>query len=223
MKIFAIQGIKDFVILTGYRGQLISDYFMNFQNLNTDFEVNLGSGSVRYLRENRNDWNVTVIDTGIASMTGGRLLRAKKFLENEKNFFFTYGDGLANVNLNSLLNIHCSLQTIATVTAVKPPSRFGKIRFSNSLATDFSEKPINNEDRINGGFFVLRPEIFNFISGDLSVFEEDALPHLTKLRQLAVFPHDGYWQCMDTMRDLEQIRVDASLSPVPWLNVDGKK
>ena len=222
MNTFAMQKITDFIILTGYRGHLISDFFLNFQNRNTNFEIDLGSGAVQYLTEKKVDWTVTVIDTGISSMTGGRLLRAKKYLENEKDFFFTYGDGLANVNLKSLLEVHHNLQTIATVTAVKPPARFGKIRYSNFLASDFSEKPINNEDRINGGFFVLKSEIFNYISGDSSIFEEETLPKLTDVSQLAVFPHDGYWQCMDTLRDLEQIRSDSLLSPVPWLNIDGK-
>jgi glucose-1-phosphate cytidylyltransferase len=154
-------------------------------------------------------------------MTGGRLLRAKQLLINEKDFFFTYGDGLANVNLDTLVDVHRRSGTVATVTAVLPPSRFGKVQFVNSIASDFSEKPIENEDRINGGFFLLNSKIFDYLDDDSCVFEEEPLTRLAREGQLAVNVHNGYWQCMDTLRDLELLRVDASKSNVPWLDIEG--
>ena len=223
MNTFAIQGVRDFIILTGYKGHLVSDFFMNLRSRNGDFEIDLKDGSVRYLSEIQMDWKVTVLDTGISTMTGGRLLRARNLLSSDKVFYFTYGDGLANVNLNSLLTLHQNLGTIATVTAVLPPSRFGKIKFSNSLAHEFSEKPLSQDDRINGGFFALTPKIFDYLTDDSCVFEEEPLSQLARDSELSVYSHNGYWRCMDTLRDLEQIRSDASTVPVPWLCAEGGK
>ena len=217
MSIFAAQGVEDFLILAGYKGHLISEFFLNFRQRNSDFEIDFSSGNVTYFGQNPFNWKVTVVDTGMSTMTGGRLLRAKPFLHKNEPFYFTYGDGLANVDLQSVSSLNQVSNTVATVTAVMPPSRFGKIGFEGLLASQFSEKPVNYSERINGGFFVLRPSIFGFLSGDSCVFEDDPLKRLVKDKELSVYQHDGYWSCLDTLRDLEQIKSDARLSPVPWL------
>lgn len=217
MRIFAAQGVDEFLILAGYKGHLISEFFLNFRQRNSDFEIDLSSGNVTYFSKNPFNWKVTVVNTGMSTMTGGRLLRAKPFLNKNEPFFFTYGDGLANVNLQSILSLNQVSNTVATVTAVMPPSRFGKVGFEGLFASHFSEKPVNYSERINGGFFVLRPSIFGFLSGDSCVFEDDPLKRLVNDQELSVYRHDGYWNCLDTLRDLEQIQSDARLSPVPWL------
>jgi glucose-1-phosphate cytidylyltransferase len=217
MSIFAAQGIEEFLILAGYKGHLISEFFLNFRQRNSDFEIDFSSGKITYFSQNSFNWKVTVVDTGLSTMTGGRLLRAKPFLHKNEPFYFTYGDGLANVDLRSVLSLNQVSNTVATVTAVMPPSRFGKIGFEGLLANQFSEKPVNYSERINGGFFVLRPSIFGFLSGDSCVFEDDPLKRLVDDQELSVYQHDGYWSCLDTLRDLEQIQSDARLSPVPWL------
>jgi glucose-1-phosphate cytidylyltransferase len=221
MSVFANQGIRDFIVLTGYKGHHISEFFTNFHNRFNNLEINLGNGSIRYLKDSNLDWNVTILNTGISTMTGGRLRRAKEFLKHESDFFFTYGDGLANVDLDKLVEVHKSCRKVATVTAVLPPSRFGKIQFSDSIASNFSEKPIENDDRINGGFFLLNSRIFDYLSDDSCVFEEEPLTRLASEGELAVHVHNGYWQCMDTLRDLEVLRLDASKSTVPWLEIEG--
>lgn len=217
MSIFAAQGVEEFLILAGYKGYLISEFFLNFRQRNSDFEIDFSSGNVTYFSQNSFNWKVTVVDTGMSTMTGGRLLRAKPFLHKNEPFYFTYGDGLANVDLLSVLSLNQVSNTVATVTAVMPPSRFGKIGFQGLLANQFSEKPVNYSERINGGFFVLRPSIFGFLSGDSCVFEDDPLRRLVENQELSVYQHDGYWTCLDTLRDLEQIQSDARKSPVPWL------
>lgn len=217
MSIFAAQGVEEFLILAGYKGHLISEFFLNFRQRNSDFEIDFSSGNITYFSQNSFNWKVTVVDTGLSTMTGGRLLRAKPFLHKNEPFYFTYGDGLANVDLRSVLSLNQVSNTVATVTAVMPPSRFGKIGFEGLLANQFSEKPVNYSERINGGFFVLRPSIFGFLSDDSCVFEDDPLKRLVEDQELSVYQHDGYWSCLDTLRDLEQIQSDARLSPVPWL------
>jgi glucose-1-phosphate cytidylyltransferase len=220
MKIFAFQGVTDFMVLTGYKGHLISDFFLNFmQNMSSIYPINqhFYPESIIY---DYASWKIEVIDTGESTMTGGRLLRAKKSLMNEDKFYFTYGDGLANVNLSAISSVNERKNTIATVTAVLPPSRFGKIIYENNLAKEFSEKPTNQKERINGGFFVLRPGVFDYIDDDTSVFENEPLSKICKTGQLSVYEHNGYWSCMDTVRDLEQIRKDSIVSPPPWLKND---
>ena len=217
MTIFAAQGVEEFLILTGYKGHMISEFFLNFSQRNCDFEIDFSNDKVSYFNQNSLNWKVKVVNTGLSTMTGGRLLRARPFLDKDEPFYFTYGDGLANVALQSLLSLNQVSDTVATVTAVMPPSRFGKIGFEGFLASQFSEKPVNYAERINGGFFVLRPSIFDIQSGDGCVFEDNPLKRLVQDQELSVFQHDGYWSCLDTLRDLEQIQNDAKLSPVPWL------
>jgi glucose-1-phosphate cytidylyltransferase len=220
MMIFSKQGVKDFIILTGYKGSLISEYFYNFvPNLN-NFTVNLRTG---IHRNNSNieppDWNVTILSSGEETMTGGRLLRAQSLLRNESNFFFTYGDGLANINLKKLVDHHLKNKLIATVSAVNQPSRFGSLEIRDDLVTDFREKP-SKDNFINGGFFCFSNKIFDYLENDSTVLEDTPLTTLADEGQLSAYKHFGFWQCMDTPRDVELLQQLSRENPSPWEILD---
>tara|TARA_B100000886_G_C20373722_1_gene470767 strand:+ start:539 stop:1231 length:693 start_codon:yes stop_codon:yes gene_type:complete len=178
LKHFANFGFKDFIIAAGYKGQVIKNYFS---------KKNFG-------------WNIKIINTGLKTMTGGRLLRLKKYLNNE-DFFLTYGDGISNVNLKKLLSFHKKNKKIVTMTAVRPPARFGAIKIKNNKVVYFKEKSSLDEGWINGGFFVMSQPIFKFLKNDKTFLERDPLEKIGKINQLFAFKHSGYWQCMDTIRD----------------------
>ena len=217
MDIYASQGIRDFVILTGHQGHIIREFFFNFWPRFNDFTINLQSGEYKseFLSQGR-DWNVSILDTGEETMTGGRLLRAKNFLKKDSSFFLTYGDGLANIDLKLLLKHHQKKGTIATVTAVSPPGRFGALRVSNGVVQQFMEKPKGDGSFINGGFFVFSNKIFDYIEGDSTILEQEPLLKLVEEGMLSSYEHTGFWQCMDTPRDVELIRKLASNHPYPW-------
>lgn len=217
MDIYASQGIKDFVILTGHQGHLIREFFFNFWSRFNDFTINLQSGEYNSESVSQGrDWNVSILDTGEETMTGGRLLRAKTFLQNDPSFFLTYGDGLANIDLTLLLKHHQEKGTIATVTAVSPPGRFGALRMNNGIVEQFMEKPKGDGSYINGGFFVFSNKIFDYIKGDSTILEQEPLLKLVEEGMLSSYEHPGFWQCMDTPRDVELIRQLASSYPLPW-------
>ena len=178
LKHFANFGFKDFIIATGYKGQVIKNYFS----------------------KKKFGWNIKIINTGLKTMTGGRLLRLKKYL-NDEDFFLTYGDGISNVNLKKLLSFHKKNKKIVTMTAVRPPARFGAIKIINNKVVYFKEKSSLDEGWINGGFFVMSKSIFNFLKNDKTFLEREPLEKIGKINQLFAFKHNGYWQCMDTIRD----------------------
>ena len=182
MRLYARQGFKDFYIALGYRGEVIKKYF------NKQFY----------------DWNINLIDTGQNTMTGGRLKRLKKYLENE-TFMLTYGDGLSNINLKKLVSFHKKNKKLVTLTAVRPPARFGVLKLKGNYVDYFKEKSKLDEGWINGGFFVIEPEFFQFIKKDGTYLEREPLEQVTKKRQLAAFRHQGFWQCMDTKRDKDKL------------------
>jgi len=219
MQIYSVQGIKDFIVLTGYKGELLKQYFRNLNERLSDFSISLTTGERKFINYKVPDWNITILDTGYNTMTGGRLLRAKSLLVQEQSFFLTYGDGLANVNLRNLLDVHNATQATATVTAVKPPSRFGQLQLDGSRVVTFSEKPPQDDLRVSGGFFVFRKDIFDFLKDDTTVLERFPLHRLSQINQVSAYLHDGYWQCMDTMRDLEKIKEDACEGDAPWLRI----
>ena len=181
MQHYSNYGFNDFIIAAGYKKEVIKKYFKfnKFKN-----------------------WNIEVVDTGLNTMTGGRIKRLKKYI-NDKTFMLTYGDGLSDVNLEKLLKVHKKSKKIATLTAVRPPARFGAIKIFKNRVSYFKEKSKLDEGWINGGFFVLEPTIFKFIKGDKSFFEREPLQKISKLKQLYAFKHKGFWQCMDTLRDKE--------------------
>ena len=181
MKHYYKYGFKDFIVATGYKKKVISNYFK---------------------KEKFKNWNVSVIDTGLNTMTGGRIKRLKKILNNE-TFMVTYGDGLSDVNINKLINFHRKHKKIGTLTAVRPPARFGAIKIYRNKITYFKEKSKLDEGWINGGYFVLEPKIFNYIKNDNTFLEREPLQKISQLNQLYAFKHNGFWQCMDTLRDKE--------------------
>ena len=216
MKIYESHGFNDFTLALGYKGEVIKDYFLNYHARQSDLTVHLQGGQVDYSNPTAEDWRVSMIDTGANSMTGGRLLRLKPHLESGGTFMLTYGDGVSDVDLTALLAFHRSHGRLATVTAVRPPVRFGELSIEKNRVTKFQEKPQAGEGWINGGFFVFEPDVFDFISDDSTLLEREPLEQIAKKGELMVYQHPGYWQCMDTVRDkatLEDLWVNDK---APW-------
>ncbi|MBT5953196.1 glucose-1-phosphate cytidylyltransferase [bacterium] len=215
MQIYSHYGFDDFYVALGYKGAYIKDYFLNFHNRNSDLQIDLESGSVQNQKKAPFNWKVNLIDTGMDSMTGGRLLRLKKHLKNEP-FMLTYGDGVANIDVKKLVEFHKSHGRIGTVSAVRPSARFGAIKFDGDHVVSFREKKQTDEGWINGGFFVFNPEIFDFLTDDKTVLEEHPLETLAKKGQLMSYKHHDYWQCMDTLRDKRMLENLWSEKKAPW-------
>lgn len=206
MGVYAKYGVNDFVLALGHKGDFIKNYFQGFYARNSDFTIDLKSGQIEYLNESRRDWKVTLIDTGEDTMTGGRLLRLKDYLKDEKTFMLTYGDGLSDVNIAELLRFHNEHKKTATVTAVRPAARFGEMSIDQAHVTQFAEKPQTETGWINGGYFIFNNEIFNHLSeGDDTILERTPLESVTRAKELMAFQHRGHWQCMDTLRDKEYL------------------
>jgi glucose-1-phosphate cytidylyltransferase len=217
MKVYEKHGIHDFVLALGYKGEVIKDYFLNYHARQSDITVKLKSGNIDFSNPTSEDWNVSLIDTGAKTMTGGRLLRLKNHLTNEKTFMLTYGDGVSDVNIEELIKFHKSHGKIATVTAVRPPVRFGELLIKNKKVEQFQEKPQAAEGWINGGYFVFNSEIFNYIENDSTLLERDPLENLAKTGELKAFQHSGFWQCMDTIRDKDYLQELFNNGNAPWL------
>lgn len=216
MKIYSKFGFKEFVIALGYKGGIIKDYFLNFRTRDSNLIVDLRSGNVQVSDgDDLEEWRVHLIDTGTNTMTGGRIKRVAEYLGDEP-FMVTYGDGVADVDVNALLELHKSSKSLATVTAVRPPARFGEIRLESAKVTSFIEKPQTDFGWINGGFFVLEPKIKDYISGDDTVFERGPLETLAEEGKLSSYKHGGFWQCMDTVRDVELLQSLWSSGTAPW-------
>ena len=188
MKIYSNYGIKEFIICCGYKKEIIENYFKRYNS-----------------PKNKENWKVTLIDTGKESMTGGRLKRVKRLISNEKFFFFTYGDGISDINIKQLINFHLKNKKLATVTAVRPPGRYGVLNIKNSMVKKFSEKAKGGDGYINGGFFILSPKVLNLINSDKTTWEQEPMLKLAKKKQLMAYKHDGFWQSMDTYRDKLQL------------------
>ena len=200
MKIYASYGYKDFLVACGYKGEIIKEYFHNYFMHNSDYVIDLRDGSRKIIKSNGDDWRVGMIDTGLDTMTGGRILRLRDWLGAE-TFMVTYGDGVADVDVNSLISFHHSHGKLATVTAVRPPARFGGLNLDGDIVKEFSEKPQAGEGWINGGFFVFEQGIFDFLSDDQTILEREPLEKLAACDQLMAYRHTGFWQPMDTLRD----------------------
>ena len=218
MKHYSKYNHKEFLLALGYKSETIKDYFLNYRSTNDDFTIDFSTGKISYhsslLEE---DWKVTLVSTGLNSMTGGRVKRMKKYINNE-TFLLTYGDGLSNVNLDKLIKFHKSKGKLITVTAVRPIARFGEIKISNDIVKDFKEKPQLPSGWINGGFFVVEPEFLNLIDGDETVLEKNPLEKAAQMGELAAFRHEDFWQCMDTKRDKDYLENLYKLDKVPWEN-----
>lgn len=201
MKHYSHYGINDFIICLGYKGYLIKEYFFNFSLHNADFTIDLKTNEITSNFKNLPNWKVTLIDTGENTLTGGRLLRLKEILKNEKYFCMTYGDGVSDINIKKLISFHVKQRKFATMSIVTPPGRFGSVKVKGKVVTEFSEKNDTSNSFINGGFFVLSPEIFKFINNDNSIWEQEPLKKLSSQKQLISYHHKGFWHAMDTLRD----------------------
>ena len=218
MKIYSHYGFKDFVLCLGYKGELIKEYFLNYGAMNNDFTINLGNrDKIQFHNAHlEKDWNVTLVNTGIGTQTGSRIKRVEKYIDSDI-FMVTYGDGVGNVNINKLLAHHKANKKIGTVTGVHPPSRFGELLAKGGKITGFNEKPQVQEGYINGGFFVFNKEFFSRLEDDEnSCLERKPLEELTRDGELFMYKHDGFWQCMDTQRELDILNDLWKNKKAPW-------
>jgi glucose-1-phosphate cytidylyltransferase len=217
MNLYAASGFNEFIIALGYKADIIKNYFLNYYSLNSDLTVDLGTGATTiHSGPERPDWRVHLVDTGLGTQTGGRLKRLEPWLCNEEEFMFTYGDGVADLDLNEVLRFHHSHGRIATVTTVPSPSRFGRIGFEGGRVLDFCEKPEATEGWINGGFFVLRNEVFRYLDSDDTVWEKRPIESLTRDGELWGYRHHGFWSCMDTLKEKNMLEEMWASGRAPW-------
>lgn len=216
MKLFSHYGFNDFVLCLGYKGYVVKEYFANYVLHNADLTVDLAKGAVEYHATNHEPWRVTLVDTGADSMTGGRLKRVAQYLDPSEPFFMSYGDGVADIDLKALLEFHKAHGKQATVSAVSPPGRFGALDIVDGAVKRFIEKPPGDNGLINGGFFVLQPEVIDRIADDTTVWELEPLEGLSREGQLMARPHDGFWAAMDTLRDKNALEALWASGEAPW-------
>jgi glucose-1-phosphate cytidylyltransferase len=217
MKIFEANGVTEFIVALGYKGEDIKDYFLHYHARNSDLTVDLDSGAVTLHHRERTRWKVHLVDTGLNTMTGGRLLRLREWLTPGETFFFTYGDGLADIDLQDLLRFHRAHGRLATVTTVRPPSRFGSLAFDEAArVTDFYEKSTEGATWINGGFFALEPAALDYVDGDDTVWEKAPVERLAVAGQLMGYKHAGFWSCMDTLKEKQMLEAEWSSGRAPW-------
>ena len=217
MKTYAHFGHKDFYVALGYKAEVIKEYFLHYRTLNADFTVDLETGVVNSHQLDEVDWKVTLVDTGQHSMTGGRVKRMKPFIGNE-TCLLNYGDGVSNVDLDQLITFHKSHRKMVTVTAVHPGARFGELEIKGEQVTSFQEKPQTRQGWINGGYFVIEPKFFELIEGDQTILEREPLEHTAKMGELMAYQHGGFWQCMDTKRDHDNLEVFWRSGKAPWIH-----
>ena len=215
MQHYAAYGHKDFYLALGYKAQVVKEFFLNYRALNADFTVDLQTGAVTPHQLDEVDWRVTLVDTGLQTMTGGRVRRMQSFIGNE-TFLLTYGDGVANVDLEALVTFHHKHGKLVTVTAVRPTARFGELELSGNQVVKFQEKPQVHEGWINGGFFVMEPGFFELIDNDQTILERSPLERAAEMGELVAYQHEGFWQCMDTKRDRDNLETLALLDHPPW-------
>jgi len=215
MKTYAHYGFKEFVIALGYKGEVIKRYFLDYYSLNGGMTINLADGRVTEHKKVCEDWTVHLVDTGSETLTGGRLKRLQPWLK-EDTFMMTYGDGVSNVDIQDLLRFHRFHRRLVTVTAVRPPARFGGLMLNGDAVVKFTEKPQIGEGWINGGFMVMEPQIFTYLEGDQTDFESHTLEKVAADAELAAYRHDRFWQCMDTLRDKRLLEALCERGNPPW-------
>jgi glucose-1-phosphate cytidylyltransferase len=214
MKIYSAHGFDEFVVALGYRADVVKRFFLDYFYLANDVTIDVSRGSVDVHDGGRDDWRIHLVDTGLDTQTGGRIKRLGSWLDG--TFMLTYGDGVADVDLDALLAFHRAHGKLATVTAVRPPARFGGIAFDGDLVAEFIEKPQIGEGWINGGFFILEPGVIDYVDGDTSIWEREPLERLAQDGQLVAFRHEGFWQCMDTLRDKRLLEALWQSGEAPW-------
>ena len=216
MKIYAGYGFNDFIILLSYKGYLIKEYFYNYYLHQSDMTIDLSNNKLDIRNSNTEPWQVTLLDTGEATMTGGRVKRASSYINNEP-FLLNYGDGLSDVDVNETIKFHKAKKGLITLTAIQPPGRYGSLNVSEeSSITEFMEKPKGDGSWMNGGFFVRQPSVLDYISDDSTVFEQEPLSNLAKEGKLFAYQHDGFWACMDTLRDKRMLCDFWDSGKAPW-------
>jgi len=219
MNIYSAHGINEFFIAAGYKAEIIKEYFLNFYAINNDITINLSDGKTivhNGTQSNWKNWKVHVIDTGLFTQTGGRLKRLKKWLAQEDTFMFTYGDGVADVDVSKLLSFHRSHGKLATVTTVRPPARFGRIGFEEDRINEFYEKPETGEGWISGGYFVLSSKVIDYIRDDETIWERDPLERLVREGQIMGYRHYSFWSCMDTLKEKNILEELWNSGKAPW-------
>lgn len=216
LKMYSAHGIHDFIICLGYKGYMIKEYFANYFLHTSDVTFDIANNRMDVHNNSAEPWRVTLVDTGDATMTGGRLKRVSAYLEKEETFCFTYGDGLSDVGIGAVIDFHRNRGTLATVTAVRPPGRFGALDVENHRITGFREKPEGDGGWINGGFFVLSPRVVSYIADDTSVWERGPLENLARDGELSAYLHHGFWQPMDTLRDRTLLEDLWASGRAPW-------
>ncbi len=216
MKTYSSHGVNDFVICCGYKGYMIKEYFANYFLHQSDVTFNMKANSMEVHQERVEPWTVTLVDTGDNSMTGGRIKRVEKYIKDDEVFCLTYGDGVSDVDISRLIKFHKQQKTLATLTAVYSPGRFGALDIDNKKVHTFKEKPKGDGNRINGGFFVLSPKVIELIKDDSTVWEQDPMEALTLQGQMSAFEHNGFWQPMDTLRDKVYLQSLWDKGNAPW-------
>jgi glucose-1-phosphate cytidylyltransferase len=214
IRLYAHYGFREFTLALGYKGDVVKEYFLNYRQRNSDLTVHVKTGQVEYARVPEDDWVIQMLDTGEDTLTGGRLRRLRALLR--ETFMVTYGDGVADLDIRSLLDFHRSHGRLATVTAVRPPGRFGVMALDKHQVTSFKEKPQTEEGWINGGFFVFEPGVFDYLADDTTVLENEPLEQLAANRQLMAYRHEGFWYAMDNVRDRDVLNGLWRQDAAPW-------
>lgn len=216
MKMYSVHGVHEFIICCGYKGYVIKEYFANYFLHQSDVTFDMTHNKMEVHHKRAEPWKVTLVDTGESSMTGGRLKQVSKYIENEEAFFFTYGDGVSDVDISETLKFHQKHKKLATLTATYPPGRFGALDIKDGQIKQFKEKPKGDGALINGGFFVLSPKVLEYIEDDSTVWEQDPLNQLAEKGELMAYEHEGFWQPMDTLRDKHLLEGLWSSKKAPW-------
>jgi len=217
MNIYGCQGVTEFIIALGYKGEFIKEYFLNFYAINNNLTIDLASGNTIVHDGKQPNWKVHLVDTGLYTQTGGRLKRLRKWLDKDDTFMFTYGDGVADLDLNALLEFHKSHGKLATVTTVRSPARFGRINFEGDQIIKFYEKPQTAEGWINGGYFILNLGAIDYVENDESIWERDPVERLAQDGQLMGYRHYGFWSCMDTLKEKKILEELWTSGKAPWM------
>tara|TARA_B110000858_G_C17804549_1_gene477185 strand:- start:1436 stop:2197 length:762 start_codon:yes stop_codon:yes gene_type:complete len=215
MNTYAKYGHKDFYIALGYKSEVIKEYFLNYRALNSNFTVDLSNDNIIAHQQDAVDWKVTLVDTGINSMTGGRVKRMQDFIGSER-FLLTYGDGVSDINLDELVKFHKNHGKMVSVSAVHPSARFGELDINNNIVTSFKEKPQVTQGWINGGYFIIEPDFFDLIKDDTTILEKEPLEKVAQMGELMSYQHSGFWQCMDTKRDRDFLEGIWKADSAPW-------
>lgn len=216
MNIYSVHGINDFLIALGYKGEIIKEYFLNFYAINNDISIDLSTGKTTIHDGNQPNWRIHLVDTGLHTQTGGRLKRLQKWLDPEEDFLFTYGDGVTNLDIRALMQFHRSHGRLATVTTVRSPERFGRIALNGDQVVNFYEKPETSDGWINGGYFVLSAKAIDYIEGDSTIWERSPVQKLAEDGELMAFQHNGFWSCMDTLKEKNFLEQLWHSGEAPW-------